>query len=229
MCTVSFVNTTSGMVITSNRDENIDRKQALKPSIYILNEKKVCYPKDAEAGGTWFAMDEQDGVIVLLNGAKKKHIRLPNYRRSRGLVVLKLIASRSFLKTWQEMDLDDVEPFTLIMYQDDQLYETIWDGRSKSSSQLNIQFPHIWSSVTLYSKEIMKEKEHIFSSFLNNSNVNPDTLLDFHRYNEDLTINRKNGVKTQSITQWFHQKDKNEMTYVDLNDQSSSTTKLKRS
>ena len=57
------------MLITSNRDEHIMRKNALAPAEQDINGKKVVFPKDPKAGGSWFAVAEDGAVVVFLNGA----------------------------------------------------------------------------------------------------------------------------------------------------------------
>ena len=66
MCTVTFIPTSSGFVITSNRDESVARKRALAPIEYEINGCKITFPKDPQAGGTWIAKSDSK-VIVLLN------------------------------------------------------------------------------------------------------------------------------------------------------------------
>jgi hypothetical protein len=36
-----------------------------------LNNKNVIYPKDPQAGGTWYAVGDNGSVLVLLNGANE--------------------------------------------------------------------------------------------------------------------------------------------------------------
>ena len=136
MCTVSFVNSQEGVIITSNRDENVIRPSAVAPKNYGLNGKNLIYPKDPKAGGTWFVIDENRTVLVLLNGGKTKHIPELFYRKSRGLIALDIISSTSPKDFWDQINLEDIEPFTLILYQDGELYELIWDGFLKSKNQL---------------------------------------------------------------------------------------------
>ena len=84
MCTVTYIPQKNGMILTSNRDEHISRGIALYPEFYQLNDKKLAFPKDSKAGGTWFISNEQGDAGVLLNGAFEKHIPQPTYRKSRG-------------------------------------------------------------------------------------------------------------------------------------------------
>ena len=87
MCTVSFVKTANKIIITSNRDESVIRLNAIHPQVDTINDKKVIYPKDLKAGGTWYAVDEKGTVLVLLNGADEKHQAQPPDRESRGEIV----------------------------------------------------------------------------------------------------------------------------------------------
>lgn len=47
---------------------------AINPKVYVLEKKKVVFPKDSLSGGSWFTVDERANIAVLLNGAEEKHI-----------------------------------------------------------------------------------------------------------------------------------------------------------
>jgi hypothetical protein len=49
---------------------------------YTVNGKNVIYPKDPKAGGTWYVVDENGTVLVLLNGAEEKHTIKLSYKRA---------------------------------------------------------------------------------------------------------------------------------------------------
>ncbi len=223
MCTVSFVNNNGVVIITSNRDEKVIRPGALAPRNYGLNGKNIMYPKDQKAGGTWFAVDENGIVLVLLNGGIKKHDPLFLYRKSRGLIVLDIISNASPKDFWNEINLEDIEPFTLVLYQKEELYELIWDGITKWKTLLDVAKNHIWSSVTLYSEEIRKKRSNCFFNFLKDRNeISALDMLHFHRntQNDDsengLIINRENALKTLSVTQVVIKQNKGTMKYFDL-------------
>jgi uncharacterized protein with NRDE domain len=83
MCTVSFVKSVDKIIITSNRDEAVMRPSAMPPQNYTVNGKTLFFQKTRK-GGTWYVVDENGTVLVLLNGAAEKHlVKLP-YRKSRG-------------------------------------------------------------------------------------------------------------------------------------------------
>lgn len=223
MCTVSFVNSQKSVVITSNRDEKVIRPSAIPPEIYHCNGKKIMYPKDSKAGGTWFAADSNGTVMVLLNGGIIKHNAQFLYRKSRGLIALDIIASDSPKFFWNEINLEDIEPFTLILYEDKELYELIWDGLTKRAIQLDENKNYIWSSVTLYPEEIRRKRSAWFLDFMKSKKeISASEILDFHKNTEGddsengLIINRENTLKTLSITQVAINAGKTVFEYYDL-------------
>lgn len=223
MCTVSFVNANGKIIITSNRDEKIIRPNAVEPKNYLVNTKNIIFPKDKKAGGTWFAIDESSTILVLLNGAHEKHILKEKYRKSRGLIVLELISSNSVLQSWTDFDLENIEPFTLVLFENHKLYQLRWNEIEKNLIELDTKMSHIWSSSTLYSKEIRAQRASWFYTFLDTkSAVTSDELFNFHRYTKQentehgLVINRNNTLKTVSITQAVIEKNKVQIHYNDL-------------
>ncbi|WP_026703952.1 NRDE family protein [Flavobacterium soli] len=224
MCTVSFVPSKDKIIITSNRDEAVLRT-ALPPETYLINQKKITFPKDPKAGGTWYAVAENGTVLVLLNGADEKHKHQPPYSRSRGLIVLELISNDSPINHWNAIDLENVEPFTLVLYQDSKLYQLRWNGSIKSRVDLDTSKNHIWSSSTLYPKEIREQRSEWFYRFMQNKeDASEDEMFGFHRYTENsnaengLIINRNDALKTLTITQTVLQNDKIIMNHYDLID-----------
>lgn len=208
MCTVSFVYANNSFLLTSNRDEKITRPSALEPKIYQTDSKKIIYPKDAKAGGTWFVVDEFGNTIILLNGGKVKHIAKDKYRLSRGLIVLELMNSNAIMETWKSIDLTDIEPFTLLVLENKKPYELQWTGSEKSTRELNIDETYIWSSSTLYTPEIQQQRAEWFSEYMcQNIAISAESMKFFHQHTEPkdakngLIINRDNLYKTLSVTQ----------------------------
>src|SRR6185295_19041785 len=106
-------------------------------------------PKDGDAGGTWMAIHENGNAIVFLNGGFTSHTPQPPYRKSRGLILLDLIESTAAYHSFMAINLNNIEPFTAIIWDDGHLFECRWNGR-KYHKQLDPLQPHIWSSATLY-------------------------------------------------------------------------------
>ena len=223
MCTVSFVNSNGKYIITSNRDEKVAREKAIEPKIHLVNHKKIFFPKDKKAGGTWYAVDDNANVVVLLNGAKEKHELKSNYKKSRGLVVLDLISSESVILFWESINLENIEPFTLVVFENQKLYQLQWNELDKEMIQLDTSKNYIWSSSTLYTVSIREQRAVWFYSFLESKkSVSELDILNFHKNTEDgnqeygLVINRNNLLKTLSITQTVIEKNKVSISHHDL-------------
>lgn len=222
MCTVTYIPTPQGCIITSNRDEKIARERASVPKKYLINGSNIIFPKDSKAGGTWIAHTE-DKIIVLLNGAQEQHISKPNYRKSRGLIVLDLIAAKNTLAYWEHIDLTTIEPFTIVLCETNRLMQLQWNELTKNTTEFDAKQSHIWSSSTLYSKEIRTQRQEWFRDFIKSKNYpTPKETLDFHEFTASdnkefgLQINRNNLLKTVSITQCVVNQGEIKMEYIDL-------------
>ncbi|GAA0537520.1 NRDE family protein [Chitinophaga japonensis] len=222
MCTVTFIPTAAGAYLTSNRDERPDRGQALHPEQYNVNGHMLLYPKDPEAGGTWIALKDNGDAAVLLNGAFIKHLHRPPYRRSRGLVLLDVIAETNPGRQFSAMDLEGIAPFTLVLVQQGRLWECRWDGFKKYSLALDARRPYIWSSATLYDDWAALERKRWFTDWLQEHEVSGEHILRFHQYagngdaRNSLVMNRDNQVRTVSITSVYTGREGLRMQYRDL-------------
>jgi len=231
MCTVSYISNDTGCIITSNRDEHASRPIALQPKEEIINNYKIVYPKDPKAGGTWFAIREDGVAVVLLNGAFQKHTPFGKYRMSRGLILLEVISSNQPDTHFFDMDLTQIEPFTLILYDGTSLLEMRWDGKSKHWKMLDVNRNYIWSSVTLYGEKATRQRELLFKAFLKEKKwINENSIVDFHMgrdndFENGFMINRNNGLKTVSITQAVFNDEDLELSHIDLiNDAEKTAT-----
>jgi uncharacterized protein with NRDE domain len=221
MCTVTFIPGKRGYLITSNRDEKYSRKAAIPPAIHNVGKGRILFPKDANAGGTWIALHENGNAAVLLNGAFQPHVSKPPYAKSRGIILLELIQAVMPVRFFTRIDLAGIEPFTLVILDDNNLYECRWDGDRKHCQQLR-KDNHIWSSATLYKEEIVKQRERWFATFLN-KHPNPTQMdvLNFHQFagsgdiQNDLKIKRS-GLSTVSITSISADTERGNMQYLDL-------------
>jgi hypothetical protein len=222
MCTVTYFPCRNGFVLTSNRDEHISRGIASHPDFYETGDKKLVYPRDKKTGGTWFISNERGDTAVLLNGAFEKHRQLAFYRKSRGLVLPEIFQSDSPIEALKKYDFSGIENFTIILLEQGLLYELKWDGISLSIKNLNPQKAQIWSSVTLYSNQMIMERNGWFNNWLQSDNTCTQSgILNFHsdtgsgNKEYGLKISRENGISTASITSLkiefqkatFHHKD----------------------
>ena len=233
MCTVSFHLKNDIAILTSNRDEKTSRSIAVAPKNYLINSKKVIFPKDPLAGGTWFAVDEYGSVLILLNGATEKHETKPPYKKSRGIIALELIGANKIIDAWHTINLDNIEPFTIVLYSNQQLYQLQWNGIDKNKQILDINQQHIWSSSTLYEKKLQDHRAERFSDFVkNNQNVDDQDIIDFHscfdnkNQENGIVIDRNNFLKTVSISQVVMVKNKVKIKYLDLINKTEFVTNI---
>jgi len=236
MCTVSFIPVRDNFVITSNRDEKTIRKNAIRPGLSIYNGRKLFYPKDGDAGGTWIVMKENGDAAVLLNGAFICHTAEPPYRLSRGIILLDIISTERPSLTFTKIDLKDIEPFTLVILENNCLYEFRWDGTEKYCKQLSINRGYIWSSFTLYDGFAVKKREQWFASFLNNyPTPTQQDVINFHRFTgdgdkqNDLMMTRDGMYRTVSITSILLTKDRASMKYLDIKKENKSEVNIELS
>lgn len=233
MCTVSFIPVGRKTFLTSNRDEKLARNKAVPPQQYKLGDVNLVFPKDGQAGGSWIALRQNGDAAVLLNGGFIKHISQPPYKRSRGLIFLEIIQADKHVQHFRQMQLDGIEPFTLVLFEEGSLYECRWDGTRKYYNQLPESRPYIWSSVTLYRQAVIKKREAWFDQWLD-KNPQPvqEDILRFHLFggegdgHNDFRMNRNNELLTVSVTGIEINIDAAVMKYLDLSDNSIHTTKF---
>ncbi|MGC4034621.1 MAG: NRDE family protein [Chitinophagaceae bacterium] len=223
MCTVTYIPANDKIFLTSNRDEKAHRLPAIPPAAYDFPSGKIYFPKDQTAGGTWIAVHENGNAIVLLNGGFKFHESKPPYRSSRGLIVLDLLQSESPFDFFRSISLDEIEPFTLVLWQDHELFECRWDGEKKYAKQIDKTVPHIWSSVTLYNDEVAATRRLWLINWLKGrSEFLQDDILQFHQFSgdgnreNDLSMDRDGKVFTVSITGLEISQEAAQITYLDL-------------
>lgn len=233
MCTVTFIPSSSRYIFTSNRDEKAGRSTAIPPEAYPFDSGNILFPKDADAGGTWIAVHENGNAIILLNGAFAAHKPKPPYKKSRGLILVDLIDSSSPAVSFQAINLNNIEPFTAIIWNDNHLFECRWDGKTKHSVLLESNQPMIWSSSTLYDETIIAKRKSWFDEWMGkDATPTQENILHFHQFTgdgdkqNDLMMNRDGVVATMSITSIAITETKAEMLHLDVRQQKTIRASL---
>jgi hypothetical protein len=209
MCTLSFYpkSDNNGFILTFSRDEAASRS-----SVEIVQDaaRGLVYPKDVLHGGTWLALSLRTGRLTcLLNGAFEIHKRVLPYRKSRGLVVLESFDFADILDFYEYYDFENIEPFTLLTFQNQQVFEFRWDGKDGHVKEMDTQQPFLRSSCTLYNHAVRHERETWFFDFLEqkNNKIEASDLWQFHKTNNQdapekgILMHRNLGPSTVSITQ----------------------------
>lgn len=228
MCTVTFLPSDSGFLLTSNRDERMLRARTDPPRLNTLEGTQLWFPRDLDSGSTWIATSAIGWSLCLLNGAFEKHISNPPYRQSRGKVILDFFSFNGLSAFQKGYSLEGIEPFTLVLVKNEkrveELWELKWDGKETHWKNLNPDQPRIWSSATLYTAEDQKLRESWFEDWMlhHPGKKNQASILDFHlnagadNRNLGLVMDQGNDRQTISITSIEWEGKSGQMVYQDL-------------
>jgi hypothetical protein len=221
MCTVSVYPSNDSLIFTSNRDEKIVRSISTHPEVIEKNNTKYFFSRDASASGTWFVISDKGTIAILLNGAFEKHTSKAAYEKSRGIVLLELMYSNEIVNLFMSYSLVNIEPFQLVVYENNFLCRLIWDGESKHHITLDKDLPHLFSSVTLYDKETIFQREIEFDLLQKNHQVlSKNLIFDFHLTKKISKSYSDTGItnehKTFSISQAVFTKQDIHYAYHDL-------------
>ena len=202
MCLLSYVKLDDQLVITSNRDISIKRPAATPINQHHINGKSMHFPRDHK-GGSWLVHNDHS-IVILLNGGDENHVPLSHYRKSRGLILLEIFSSMHFLKSWEDHDLSNIEPFTLIFLSlgsslqmdsqqtsEKELHKLVWDGENKHQQILDPKQNHIWLSSTLYEPQ---EKEAVISIFETKKFTSSEEILTFNCKNNYTALKKDKGI-----------------------------------
>jgi len=216
MCTVTFIPLNNNdFILTSSRDVPFSREKSSFPKKYKEDKVELFFPRDGRAGGTWIGTSDKHRLICLLNGGFENHQQKEFYDKSRGIIVKDLLKSDDITESCKQIDLKNVEPFTLVIVEWNRpidktgselgLFEFVWDGMKKHFKILP-QNPKIWSSSTLYSDGMKELRMEWFYDWKMNQAFDQKSILEFHHKagvgNPKIDILMKRAkVGTVSITQ----------------------------
>ncbi len=237
MCTVSYIPTPEGYILTSTRDEMAHR-ETLSPAFYELSGRNLMFPKDKLSNGTWIASDGEQFSVCLLNGAWSNHQKQVEYRMSRGLIPLKSFEYEGFEKFCREFDFAQIEPFTLVGLHESEstveLKELRWDGGQTYFRSLNSCEPHLWSSFTLYPPPVQEKRNELFRKFHQKYPVaSVERIREFHLQKDiqepesSFYRHHSDGPKSVSLTQLIRNCSSFVLFYKDLLTQTENHLSIK--
>ena len=232
MCTVVFIPVKDRYYFASLRDENPIRERSSLPLYSCSNGQGFLAPIDPAGGGTWVGVNNSGTIIILLNGGFENHLRKESYAKSRGTIVTELLAAGQPLIDWESLCLNMIEPFTLIVWEEYELFQLVWDGVNKHHFQLSNSVAHIWSSATLYEKDARELRKTRFQAWIDgNPVISKLSMANFFKTYEDpvngFFMNRSEKIKTLSysfieVTPFANA----EFSYYDLFNQSRSIERI---
>lgn len=215
MCTLTYIPLKEHRLICSNRDEITQRSQCE----LIKTNSGLIYPKEPLKGGSWICSDKKR-VLVLLNGAFKKHQPDSKYTKSRGLLLLELSETENPIQLLESMNLTNVEPFTLVLIETNTINEARWTGVELFCKSINPKEAHIWSSSSLYTEDAIKMRANLFKKYLESEELTKESQWNFHTQKTDdlengIVMKRIKGPQTISTTQILFGDQLNEFKYYD--------------
>lgn len=203
MCVLSIFSKPNGdFILTQNRDESIYRPTSPNIETREFYGQKVMSPIDLNSGGTWIYYTDKYAVCVL-NGGYENHSHRPPYRMSRGLVILELLKFDSMDEFIAEINLEEIEPFTMVMidFKLNQKQILVWDGKQKFIENLSDEKLIVRSSSTLYdASEKLFHKEN----FEKLDSINPEEIYKIHQKIAMPKNDKYPTVQSTSITQIIH-------------------------
>lgn len=212
MCIVTYVPYSSGFIFTSNRDENPNRPTEI-PTYHYQNNTIQVYPKDEVAGGSWFGINLNHNIVASLLNAQPRYFQKRNKSRGKFLIeYISLIRNNYRTDSFQPNSLVGLPPFELIHLDFDSfrrnLVQYYWDGNELKNFELDSSKPHLWSSLSLYSREKQQHYLEIFHRWLRDTEtMDQKKVIRLHHdtFAQDLHSNnffqhqQKLRVKTVSV------------------------------
>lgn len=224
MSTVTYLPYKDKIYITTNRDERPTKAAAVAPTVKKFSSGKILCPQNNKHGGTWIGIHNNGNAMVMIKGAFAPHIRKDKYRISTESIFLEIFDSENPVKKFNDTDLNDIEPFTLIVWlkQNGTLWEMRWDEYEKFVTSLPADMPNMWSSATLFDEAMMKRRRKWFDDWrLAQDNITGESIRWFHEHGgegfERMNLNiNKGATQTLSITSIEISSDRSVMYYHDL-------------
>jgi len=124
---------------------------------------------------------------------------------------------------YNEYDFNGLEPFTLLIIENDQLFELIVNQSSVRLRELDCKKPYMYSSSTLYGTAIMEDRILTFYQwYYKRENITQEDVLLFHQKflykdEKEKPENQTNNIlNTVSITSVYKTSQMAQIHYFDL-------------
>lgn len=179
--------------IVFNRDERRYRLPGLPPRVVVAGHRRALMPIDADAGGSWIAVNDIGLVVALLNLTStsgehmpERHARVP--RRSRGHIVPALAATASIDEARRMIETTDVaayEPFRAVALHRQHWFEARWTGQRFQTQRGPIGRPLIWTSSSLGDDVVSGLRRALFDRVFAQRPLSSDVQDAFHHHTWD--------------------------------------------
>jgi uncharacterized protein with NRDE domain len=181
MCTMTWFVEPGGYQLFFNRDERKSRRRAELPTCQTNSGVQYLSPTDADAGGTWIAVNQFGVTVCLLNHYQFEQIETYKNWTSRGEIV-RLFASISSLATAEQLfaslELDDYRAFRMFIIDHHGANRLcVWDGHS-ARIERDLKTPKSSSSVD--AKHVKLVRKELFAKLNLVDSKRVDDYINYH-------------------------------------------------
>lgn len=181
MCTMTWFLKDEGYELFFNRDEQTSRRRAELPATQKQNSISYISPTDADAGGTWIAVNEFGITVCLLNHYEFEQIKTYKDWVSRGEIVRNFTTINSIadaIADFNKLELANYRAFRMFVIEpngNNVLF--VWDGH-QAKVQRNVSTPKSSSSVN--AKHVKANRKQYFADLNLINSTDVDDYLSFH-------------------------------------------------
>lgn len=163
MCTLSWFPTSAGYELFFNRDERRSRGPARPPTLRA-GSPRIVAPTDADAGGSWIAVNDRGLTVCLLNGYQSGD-RTGTFV-SRGQIVLELARQRDVaaaLAVLERQEVRRLRSFQILAIDPHEQGTRTWDGErlgpveSPSADEVVVSSSFLWVEVCRSRRETFRQ------------------------------------------------------------------------
>lgn len=179
---MTWFGTNNGYELFFNRDERVSRHRALLPTIHTDGDVRYISPTDADAGGTWIAVNHFGITVCLLNHYQFEQIEAYKKWISRGEIVRQFAASNDVelaAQRFMQLELGNYRAFRMFLI--DQRGNNrlcVWDGH-EPRLQRQVDSPKSSSSVD--AKHVKASRKRRFDELGLTHTHSSKAYLAYHR------------------------------------------------
>ena len=185
MCTVSWVARREGYELLCNRDERRSRKAARGPVLRTSRGVRFVAPTDAEAGGTWIAVNEHGLTLCLLNRYAGAVASAGSVYSSRGLLLPDLMGHSDpaeVMRAVARTALSQFQPFTLVaLAPGAEPAVAGWTGERLLISEEDCDSLMPLTSSSFASGDVARARKELFRDMTGSARQTADLLMRFQR------------------------------------------------
>lgn len=221
MCTLTILPESKDVLRFSammNRDELNERQKALPP----LLRDGILAPRDADAGGTWTAINESGLIGFVLNRTEEGD-RLNSGSVSRGSILPALLVAPSVKDAsglWHRIPLHDMRPFYCLLRdrQEQRLFS--FNGEALTHRLMDIASPLLLATSGLGDSLVHPYRESLFARLLSH-HPDRETQRQFHHHHDprhpaQSVMMMRDDARTVSITSYNVQISTASIDYFDI-------------